>query len=235
MAMKTGISIRVGRQNVGSFPAATRIFQKKLDALQRQLGEMTRPFNEISPLLIANIKRRFDSGSLAGPPFRKETFKRSHWTMKAREAKSQNPYGPTLLASGSIRDAITRKDSPTKSPGGKQREVYRLVIGITGGSVPYHKEQLWGGTWEVPVFAKLNRNGEVTYYLDTERLDGAMSNQSFHGPIIYNYIKDEERTTINVSIPETNFLMITPIEKRITTRIFNKWFTQLGSRSKWSN
>jgi len=229
-AIKTGVSIRVGTKTYASFLDADANFQKKLMALKRNLGELTRPFDEVSRFIITKIQKRFTNDSFGAPPFRDASYARSRWTAQARQARSINPNGSTLYATGNMAGALERRDSPTKSPSGGRREVYRLVIGMATGSAPYYKKQLAGGIWDVPVYEV-----EGNYFLDSSRLEGgAMTSEAFHGPEKWNIIsRDGSPTTIPVQVPATNFFLMLPGEQKFMKTLFNKWFYEVGIKSRW--
>lgn len=215
----TGISFRVGRRSyVDPFTAFGQV-QKQANVIRKHLGDLTRPFDEISQSLLLNIKARFDTGELGEPPYRESGIKRSRFTKAARRARGTQPEGPTLKQTGRLQKAIHRVPSPTKAESGGQREVYRLVIGVNSSIAPYYKQQFLGGVWEVPI-REGPRGGR---YFDPDRFpDASMSSAQFWGPR-WTRLSSLPESTTEVQIPPTEFLYLSPDDAAYTKEIILRW------------
>ena len=232
--IKTGISMRVGTKNFLEVTDAFAAFTHQTNLIRQELGDLTRPFNEIvgvpggSRGLIPRIQSRFDTNELSKPPYRDSDIARSDFTQAARFAKSHDPNGSTLNSSGNLKRSIYRKPSPTKGKNGAQREVYKLVIGVNGGSAPYYKDQLMGGVWNAPV-RKDSSHDHLPGYFDPDRLPGSViSSADFWGKR-WAYISSLPENTTIVTVPATNFLFISTEDAKYITNIFSKWFVNFIS------
>jgi len=217
MARNASINYTVGLENYTSADAAFDHWAKDLRRLKRKLGDLTKPFDEISPVIIHNIKWRMEDNTFGKAPFNTETSK---FTRAVRRAKGYPPSRPKLVQSGYLEHSIQRLPSPTKSKTGERREVLVLRIGTIG--VSYAKDVIDGGTWEVPIL-KGPRGGT---YLDLNRIrGGSMSNAEYYGEK-WGRMSSYKRATKTIEIPGRNIFTIFPEDSKFINKVFEKWITE---------
>ena len=169
MARKGGINFTVGGATVANAETAFDRLAHQVSVISKHLGELTRPFDKIAARMVPRIKQKFrdgvfdtdESGSVITP---------SKFTKRIKK-QTATDWGSDhrLIRTGKLMHSIRRRPGPTaKSKGVEEREVLTLRIGSVG--VPYAKDQILGGVWEVPVFiGKVNKRGYQHKYLDWER------------------------------------------------------------------
>ena len=225
---RSGITYKVGNRTYTNSSVALRRFALPLDRLSRQLGDLTKPFDDVAGMLIPHIKLRFRSGELGRPPFRENRSRRSRFTKAARRAKGQDPDGPALSASGDLERAVERKSSPTKSATGGQREVMRLVLGVNGSIAPYYRTQLLGGTWQVPV--RIGPRGGM--HFDPDRLEGStVSSAQYWGPQRWAQYEQLAEGFKEVQVPATNFFHMTREDDNEIREILLTWLFTSGIKA----
>ena len=212
ISFKTGTSVY--SRNFTDPNDAFKAMQGTLKALKKNLGELTRPFDELAGILIPIIKQRFNTDELSDKPYRKTNYPRSRFTRNARRARRTNPDGATLNSSGRLRDSVRRLPSATKSSEGGQREVNKMAIGYDG-SAPYFRTQTLGGVFEVPV--RLGRRGGK--HFDPDRLENSlMTSEQYWGKKRWAQYSSLPEGIVSVSVPATNpFVMRGPEQQIIST------------------
>jgi hypothetical protein len=196
-----GIKVKIGGANVDVLTAFDHMaFQ--VQALQKQLGNLTEPFMEISNYLIRYLKDRMDSDYF-------NDSSRSSVTEQVRKARGQDPDGPYLVGSGGMRESIKRIKSSTESKKGGNYIKNILSIGSVGK--PYAWMHIDGGTWNVPGFRGPERkDGKAGwFYPDMDSIAGTkVSNSAFYASSKpkWETIQKYQRDTYNMQIPRRNFL-----------------------------
>ena len=222
-----GITFKSGTRSYGNGDAAFANVQTRLRKLSVELGDLTQPFDEISSIILPEIKRRFNTGELGDTPYRDKKTRRSRFTRNVRRARGQDPDGPTLKASGDLQAAVERKKSPTKNRLGGQREVRRLVIGINSGKAPYYRTQLEGGTWEVPV--RIGKRGGM--HFDPDRVPGSsMSSSRYWGPRQWVHYAKLPEGIKEVQVPATNIFYMHDDDAKMIRNVLLDWAWRAGLR-----
>lgn len=216
-----GIRYTVGSKTFTDAAKGFEAWEKGLLELKKELGDLTRPFDEISSQLLINIQQRFKDNTFGQAPFVSQT---SRFTKHARRARGHNPQGSKLFASGTLAGSIKRSPSPTKSDLGGQREVFVLRMGTVGA--PHAKRQILGGVWIVPV-RQGPRGGK---YLDVEKLTGStMSGEQFWGER-WGRISSYPESTTRVIIPPRNFLQLFDNDRQVISSTIQGWIQQVINR-----
>jgi len=215
--MKAGIKFTVGGKTYDDATASFEEMSSKLKIIKKSLGDLTKPYDEISSGLLANIRNRFNDNTFGNPIYSKQ---KSGFTRQVRKVRGASG-DTTLKATGRLRDSVHRVPSPTKNELGEQREVFVLRIGSS--RVPYALKQLEGGTWEVPV--RVNDKGRK--FLDVDKIDDAiMSNAEYWGKR-WKKISTFETDEHIVQVPSRNFLALFPEDREFIDNIINEWLTKI--------
>ena len=223
-----GITFKAGNKTYGTAEEAFRGITRPLRSLQKQIGDLTKPFDQIAGVMVADVKHRFNTGELGYPPYRPAGNKRSRFTRNVRKAKGQDPDGETLKASGDMRDAVQRMPSPTKSKEGGQREVYRLVLGVNGSKAPYYRKQLLGGIWEVPV--RIGPRGGM--HFDPDRIPGSsMTSSRYWGPNQWKHYEKLPEGFAEVEVPPTNIFHMSTVDDNEIRNILLDWLYRAGIKA----
>ncbi len=225
MGANPGITFKVGNKTHSTAATAFGGLRSRLTALSTQLGDLTRPFDEISAVILPDIKHRFDTGELADPPYRPGNSVRSRFTKNARRARGFDPNGPTGKASGNLQRAVQRMPGPTKSESGGQREVHRLTFGVNASAAPYYRDFINGGIWEVPV--RLGTRGGM--HFDPDRLPGAtMSSSTYWGPKRWAQYAKLPEGFKRVEVPPTNIFHLSSDDNSVIRNIILDWIWRAG-------
>jgi len=223
MARKGGINFTVGGSTVKNADTAFDRLSHQVAIIHRHLGELTRPFDKISAHLIKSIKSKFDSGAFNQDP-EGAVIKRSRYTKSIRKRRGL-PSDPRLKATGRLRDSIVRRPGPTaKKKGVKDREVLTLRLGSVG--VPYVREQIMGGVWEVPVMlGEVNKRGTQHKYIDWDQLEGTPSNSQIYGNK-WSKLSGLKKEIHEVTYPGNDIFGISSDNEAYINRILIEFFQQ---------
>ena len=204
MAIKFTFGGRNYEDSNTAFDALADTFNK----IQKELGELTPLFNQISDPIVNIIKGRFDGERLNQEPFNEDAPNaiRSIHTKLARV----NPNGSTLKDTGRLQRSIRRLKSPTKSKSGGQREVSTLRIGSTG--VPYAETHLFGGEWVIQGWEKKYKYGgkqrsKFFTNFDAMNYPNGKTNASEYGTK-FTKISSYPEAQRRVEVPLRNFLAV---------------------------
>lgn len=210
---KVGINFTVGSRTYDNAIEGFDVWQRDLRKIKRKLGDLTRPFDEISNEMVSRIRHRFWNNTFGSPPFPSKT---SGFTRLVRELKGQDPDGPKLFASGALEYSIKRLKSPTKTELGEQREVLTLRIGSLG--IDYAEDVLKGYSWNIPV--RVGEKSEV--YIDPDRMDVSISSRNYWGDR-WGYIHRLPRGYHTIDVPARNFFTIFREDEVFIDKVIKQW------------
>ena len=204
MAIKFTFGGRNYEDSNTAFDALADTFYK----IQKELGELTPLFNQISDPIVDMIQDRFDDDRLNASPYNEDApgATRSIHTKNARI----NRTGPTLKDSGRLQRSVRRLKSPTKTKEGGQREVSTLRIGTTG--VPYAEDHLFGGEWIIEGWEKKYKYGgkqKTKFFTNFDAMNypNGKTNASEYGGN-FAKISSYPEARRRVEIPIRNFLAV---------------------------
>jgi len=218
MSIRAGrIEFYVGARRLRNAEHAMDELTAQTRTIQKKVGDLTRPFDKISSKLLRSIKQRFDSGAFDKKEFTGgEKITKSRWTRAVRKARGANPVNPALKQTGALKNSIQRMPSPTKTKGGRRREVAVLRLGSQG--VPYAQIHLTGGEWRVPVRAV---DDDSFPYLDYDELDDVPSNRQMYGNQ-WTKISTLPKRFKTVEIPVRNYFALSNNDEAMIEREINK-------------
>jgi len=208
---KASIKFTIGGVTTGNPFEAMEQFQKPAMSVKKNIGELTRVYDRIAPVIIDTIKNRFNQ----------DTFGRSPFPIlgslapKVKQARGYGKDNPALVGSGALRDSIGRRPGPTKTAEGGNREVYTLRVGSTG--VPYARDVIEGSTWQVPVFT----SPEGFFLIDYDQLeDSVETNESMYTENTLRSINNQYSSeTFDIPVPARNIFYMSPSDEDF---IFNQ-------------
>jgi|3_EtaG_2_1085321.scaffolds.fasta_scaffold59991_2 hypothetical protein len=224
MARKGGINFTVGGTTVANAETAFDRLSHQVRIIHKHLGELTRPFDKISSHLVKSIKQKFDNGTFNQAPDG-GTIKRSRYTKSLRKRRNIPEDNPRLKSTGALRDSIKRITGPTaKQKGVEDREVLTLRIGSAG--VPYAKDQLMGGVWEIPIIlGEMTKKGYEHKYIDWDGIQGTPSNSQIYGKK-WAKLSTLRRETHRVHYPGNDIFGISSDNEAYITRVLMDFFQQ---------
>jgi len=218
---KASVKVVVGNKTFSNIDEGLNVISGTLTKLQKELGELTRPFDDISGVIIRQIHGRFDSGAFGDPPFA------PLGGMAMAQRSAANITGDRALnASGDLKRSVMRRRSPTKSAEGKQREVLVLRVGSIG--VPYTRDMIEGSIWYVPV---LRNPVTDSFTIDYDRLRGSQtSNATMYGERYENDLQYWDKDEHPVDVPGRDFLSLPDEDLFVIVDIVDEWFNKVFHR-----
>jgi hypothetical protein len=227
VARKGGINFTVGGKTFADADSAFDRLTHQVSVISKHLGELTRPFDEIGPKLMASIRNKFNDGAFnvdeSGSVITPSKFTRRIKKHTATHWNSDN----RLVRTGKLMNSIRRRPGPTaKTKGVEEREVLTLRIGSVG--VPYAKDQILGGVWEVPVFiGNTNKRGYQHKYIDWERAtpDSPGGNAGKYGAAT-DRITALPRGIERVTYPGNNIFGLSDDDNNMIKTILLQYFQQ---------